>query len=175
MTDQQAVDAVLEGNKEAFRVIVDRYKDKLYGVCLRLLQNEVDAQDALQESFIEIFKHIAAYKFKSSLSTWMYTITYRTTIKNFNKNKHLPIFDSANNSEIVDENEEVQIDPMVVRGKAAKLKPVEYNLFELYYMDNLSVAEINEITSFSSSKIKSMLMRIRKKLKVELEKELYGN
>lgn len=87
ITDQEVIEKVLAGDKNQFRILIQRYEDKLYGLCLRMLQNKEKAEDVLQESFIEIYKNLGSYKFRSSFSTWAYTLTYRRICKEFRQGK----------------------------------------------------------------------------------------
>ena len=63
-----------EGDIESFELLILSCKDKAYGIALRYLENEEDAMDALQESFIKIYKGIANFNFESKFDTWVYRI-----------------------------------------------------------------------------------------------------
>lgn len=174
MKDQEVIESILAGDKNQFRILIQRYEDKLYGLCLRMLQNQDKAQDILQESFIEIYKNLPAYRFKSSFSTWAYTITYRRICKEFRqgkKNLVLEEFDqiSSNKDAAHIQEEGLDVDDTELLKQAIQtLSPLEQSLLSMYYYDELSVSEISEITHHSKGKIKTVLFRLRAKLKKKI-------
>jgi len=172
-SDEEIIDLILNGDKNSFRLLIQKYEDKLYGLCIRMLQNKERAEDILQESFIEIYKNLSAYKFKSSFSTWAYTITYRKIAKEFKQGKKNLIIDEfeaiiqSNKSE----TQEVELDfsdTEFLKSAIKELKPLENSLLSLYYFEELSISEISEITHYSEGKIKTVLFRIRAKLKKKI-------
>ena len=182
MEDKEVIEKILNGDKNQFRILIQRYEDRLFGLCMRMLQNRDRAEEILQESFIEIYKHLPAYKFRSSFSTWAYTITYRRICKEFKqgkKNLILEEFDQISSKEgaAIVQEEEFQVDDTELLKQAIKdLSPLEQSLMSLYYYDGLSVSEISEITHYSNGKIKTILFRLREKLKKKitiLRKEAY--
>ena len=62
-------------NEEAFKILVEKYKDLVYSTIIPIIQNIDDADDLTQEVFIQIYKSIKNFKEKSSLSTWIYKIS----------------------------------------------------------------------------------------------------
>lgn len=171
MEDKEVIEKIIAGDKNQFRILIQRYEDRLYGLCLRMLQDRDKAQDVLQESFIEIYKHLPAYKFKSSFSTWAYTITYRRICKEFKQGKKNLILDefdqiSSNEETAIAHDEDLQVDDTELLKKAINdLSPLEQSLLSLYYYEDLSVSEISEIMHYSKGKIKTVLFRSREKLK----------
>ncbi|MEZ4903529.1 MAG: sigma-70 family RNA polymerase sigma factor [Spirosomataceae bacterium] len=83
--DKHYIDLVLNGNHAAYRFLVDRYKKMVFSICLRILPNTEDAEDASQESFLRAFQQLNTYEGKSKFSTWLYTITYRISVSNSKK------------------------------------------------------------------------------------------
>lgn len=76
-----------EGDIESFELLILSCKDKAYGIALRYLKNEEDAMDALQESFIKIYKGIANFNFESKFDTWVYRIVVNACSDLYRKNK----------------------------------------------------------------------------------------
>lgn len=172
-TDQEIIESVLNGNKDSFRLLIQKYEDKLFGLCIRMLQNKERAEDVLQESLIEIYRNLGAYKFRSSFSTWAYTITYRRIAKEFKEGKRnllLDEFDAlVQNNNAVTQEEELDYDTTELLQKALKtLSPLEHSLLSLYYFDGLSISEMSEVVQYSEGKIKTVLHRTRGKLKQKI-------
>ena len=62
-------------DEDAFKYLVENYKDFVFNTCISIIQNIDDSDDISQEVFIQIYRSINNFKEKSSLSTWIYKIT----------------------------------------------------------------------------------------------------
>lgn len=79
--EENIVKYLENGDKRALNLLYENYSDSLYGVILKITNNEELAQDALQESFIKIWKHSKKYdSSKAKLFTWLYRIARNTAI-----------------------------------------------------------------------------------------------
>jgi RNA polymerase sigma factor (sigma-70 family) len=76
-----------KGDAKAQRILYDLFKGKLMGLCRRYTQSREEAQDVLQESFIRIFTHFHQLKSSDKLEGWMKSITVRTAINYYHKDK----------------------------------------------------------------------------------------
>jgi RNA polymerase sigma-70 factor (ECF subfamily) len=77
MEQKQLLDLIHKcksGDKEAFKPIMQEYTDYLFALAFRLLRNDEEAKDAVQETFIKVWQNINTYSEKVKLSTWMYKI-----------------------------------------------------------------------------------------------------
>jgi len=75
--DRSAVDAVLGGDRDAFRVIVDQAQGPVFRTCLRILGSAADAEDAAQETFVTAFRSLASYRGDGPLQAWLVRIATR--------------------------------------------------------------------------------------------------
>ena len=73
-TDQEALDRALAGDKDGFRVLVERYSHSLFRLAFRMTGNESDAEDVVQESFLRAWRHLPNYDGRASFSTWVFRI-----------------------------------------------------------------------------------------------------
>ena len=74
LTDRAAVDEVLAGKHESFRVLVDRHSRKVFGLAYRMTGSEHDADEVVQETFLRCYKRLESFEARSSFSTWLYRI-----------------------------------------------------------------------------------------------------
>ena len=74
LDDAGLVRACLDGNREAFDVIVERHRRTVYQVCYRFVNNHEDASDLSQEAFLRAWRGLKNFKGRSALSTWLYRI-----------------------------------------------------------------------------------------------------
>ena len=83
--EKYIIDRVKSGDKEAFSLLVDRYSDMVYTICLRMLTVEADAADAAQEVFVKVYRSMESFREKSKFSTWIYRISYNHCISEIRK------------------------------------------------------------------------------------------
>lgn len=174
--EQIYIDRVLKGDSSAYRFLVDKNKKIVYSIAFRILNNKENAEDAAQESFIKAYHQLQTFEGKSKFSTWLYTITYRICVSRLKK-KSLEI-DSIDN-ELVENYSDTTNSPhqeltekesrAIVKESIEKLPKIDALLITLYYFNENSVNEIEEITGLTASNIKIKLFRARKTLEHELK------
>lgn len=79
-SDRQVVDAVLAGNREAFRVLVERESQAVIGTCRRIIGDPVEAQDVAQDVFTQAYRSIATYRGDGPFGAWLRRIAVRAAI-----------------------------------------------------------------------------------------------
>lgn len=72
--DSELIEQTLAGKEEAFGLLIQKHRPHLYRLCLRMLANHEDAEDVLQQVFIQAYRHLASFQRKSQFSTWLYAI-----------------------------------------------------------------------------------------------------
>ena len=178
--DQIYIDKVLTGKAQAFTYLLDKYKDFVFTIAVNIVKNREDAEDIAQESFVKAFNNLKNFKGDSKFSTWLYTITFRTAISATRKNNLLT---SEIETHVINNYEDDglinQIDMLANKDQAFYIKKAIKDLPEidalvltLYYLNENSTEEIEEITGMTKSNIKVRLHRARKKLAMSIEKLL---
>ena len=174
LEDQVYLDKILNGDPASYAVLVNKYKDMVYSIAIKILRDADDAQDLAQECFITAYQQLHKYQGRSKFSTWLYTIVYRAAVTQLRQNKLDTTFigdsvnevsDSANNQ--FDQLQSKQVGQQV-RIAIDRLPQTEALLVTLYYINDLPIKEIQEITGLFKSNIKIKLFRARKKLEREL-------
>jgi RNA polymerase sigma factor (sigma-70 family) len=181
-TDSEIIERVKKGDTSAFRFLVEKYKDVSFSLACSILRDENIAEDALQESFIKVYRNIDRFRSHSSFPTWLYRIVVNTCLTFAKKQKKQQSFvhiDSANEIEM--DINETGIDRLMASERSAminnalnRIKPYESLLLRLFYLSELDLQEIKNVTGFKESKIKVTLFRARKNLLTELQK-IFGN
>jgi RNA polymerase sigma factor (sigma-70 family) len=175
--EQAYIKAIKSGNYACYTFIVDHYKYMAYTIALKVLGNEEDAQDVAQESFIKAFQQIHQFEGKSKFSTWLYTIVYRTAISKVKENKiHTFSISNALRENYTHEYTSPQLEHLqvkdeqrYVREAIQKLPKTEALLITLFYLNENTVKEIQEITGLSIANIKIKIFRARRKLERDLQ------
>ncbi|MFN8355128.1 MAG: sigma-70 family RNA polymerase sigma factor [Spirosomataceae bacterium] len=176
LDDQIQIDRILNGETSAYRFLVERYKRMVYSIALKVLVNLQDAEDAAQESFLKAFQQLHTFEQKSKFSTWLYTLTYRTCLNKLRERQSETAFlsdevamyqadDTPNAAELLSRHEQAQ----VVKQAIDQLPRQDGLLILLYYYEDKSIKEIEEITNLSASNIKIRLHRARKVLEQQLK------
>ena len=86
--DNLLVQKTLKGDNEAFRLLVERYKNVLFNLAYRLTQNRESAEDLAQEAFVRAYEHLNKFDQNRSFYTWLYTICMNLAINELKKKSH---------------------------------------------------------------------------------------
>jgi len=181
--EQISIAALKSGDRAEFARLVDQYSGMVYRLGMRILNNQQDAEDALQETFLKAFRAIKSFKGNSSLSTWLYRIATNEALMMIRKRKpeinqvDLQKEDegeSYETLEIVDwENlpEDRLLSSEVVEfldDAVQKLTPALRVVFVLRDVEGLSVNETAGVLNLSEAAVKTRLSRARMHLRQEL-------
>lgn len=167
-----------QGDHKAFSELFYSYKDMVYRVVYKLLGTSEETNDAVQQTFIELYKSLPNYQGKSKFTTWLYRIAVNVSIQFFRKKR------------LQDRN--VELDPEMftseetekeLPGERTELrKQIEEALESLHIrkravlilhdVENRTMEEISEITGVPVGTIKSRLFYARNELKKKLEKTI---
>ncbi|MBR0045986.1 MAG: sigma-70 family RNA polymerase sigma factor [Bacteroidaceae bacterium] len=169
------------GEKEAFRNVVQTYQRMVFSLALKLLCDEEEAKDMVQETFIRVWKNMGEYDLQKSFSTWIYTIATRLCLDRLKNMKHtvpmpedekvLRRFASDTDTHRTLENREwVSIVRMLAEGLGEKQRM----MFTLCQLEGLSSSEVEEITSLDAQQVKSNLYVARQTIRERLKQLGYG-
>jgi len=172
------INKVKNGEINYYAHLVDKYKDRVFSIALKVLRNREDAEEMAQETFVKAYKSIQSFRGDSKFSTWLFRITYNNSISEVRKKKYktTPLDDERYDGE----TEEISLDGPVgelraeyVKAALDKLDHEDYTLIFLYYFDDQSVEELIRVTGLSESNVKVKLHRARKKLYAILNEMLH--
>ena len=178
--DQLIIDQILGGDKQLFSVLVDRYKNLVFTLCLRLLKNREEAEEVAQDSFVKIYRSLNKFKGEAKFSTWVYRVTYNNSL-DFLKAKKRKFqelsVDAYEDFEIEDLNNTIDVLEEKERKSAIlncinMLNEDDAFLLTLHYYEDQSVKEIAGIMNLSVANVKVKLYRGRKQLAVILKRRL---
>ncbi|MDR0600513.1 MAG: sigma-70 family RNA polymerase sigma factor [Treponema sp.] len=161
---------IVSGEKELFRLLIQRYQRKVHAMGLSFFHNEEDAADYTQEVFLKCYRSLPAFKGRSRFSTWLYRVAYNAGVNNLNRRRE---YHSLAEEPAVEENPESQI----LRAEAKRAVkeavmglPEKYRIcVDLYFFYDRSIKEIEEITGFPENTVKSHVFRAKKLLRERLE------
>lgn len=184
MDEKMLIQQLKKGDEQAFNEMVELYSKKLYYLCLKMLQSESDAEDAVQTVFLKAYTSISRFEEKSSISTWLYRIGVNVCMDLLRKRKKevkAPLYSTNSEEEqyeleIPDEKEHVEEAVLQKERKEAlyraidSLKPQQKRFIVLREIENLSYEEIAKILKMNVGTVKSGINRARKALLEKLQK-----
>ncbi|MFB9078238.1 RNA polymerase sigma factor [Flavobacterium procerum] len=180
INDQHYIDKILQGETNAFAVLVDRYKDMIFTLALKMVKNREEAEETAQDTFVKVYKSLSKFKGDSKFSTWIYKIAYNTCLDRLKKNKkedaNISIDEFSPNLvktmddalSLLEENERKK----TIQNCLNLLSADENVLLTLFYFDDQSLEEISKIMNISANNAKVKLFRSRQKLAVVLRAKL---
>ncbi len=188
--DLELVDKAKVGDQVAFGKLMDRYRDSIFFMVLKMVHNRDDAEDLTLEAFGKAFNSITNYSADFAFSTWLFKIATNNCIDFIRKKKlqttsldqttttedgevtPIAVKDHAANPEetMVKEQRAAKI-----RGAIEQLSPKYRSLIELRYLDELSYEEISEKLDIPLGTVKAQLFRAKDMLYniLKITKEKY--
>ena len=171
-SDQEIIDSVLKGNESDYSIIIDRYKNKAFSLLNRMLKNEFDAEEVLQDSFLKAFNSLKNFKGESKFSTWFYKIVYNTALTKLSSKKRKiesEMSSVEDHFNLERENDSIDVEKKdfieFVHNTVNKL-PGRYSaIISMFYLNEMSIDEISEVMQVSVSNVKVMLHRSRNSLR----------
>lgn len=183
--DLELVELARLGKQSAYAELMDRYRDSIYYMMLKMVRNADDADDLTIEAFGKAFSRLDQYSPSFAFSTWLYKIASNNSI-DFIRKKRIQVT-SMDSGYVNDDGERIQVDAKastmnpeesIIHGQkvvhmrmlVSKLKPRYRVLVEKRYFDELSYEEIAEELQLPLGTVKAQLFRARDFLANMMEK-----
>jgi len=185
MTDTELVRHAKAGDLAAFEELVTRYERRVFSLAHRMLDNQQDAEDVTQQSFLSALEHLAGFREESSFYTWLMRIASHAALKVIRKRRGLPAESleelsvphpefiatwKESPAKIAQQNETGQL----IEDALAQLDEKHRLVFLLRDVEGLSVKETAEATGLSEANVKVRLLRARLQLRERLTR-LFGD
>jgi RNA polymerase sigma-70 factor (ECF subfamily) len=179
--DLVLVDRAVKGDQKAYAELLDRYRDAIYFMLLKMVNNKSDAEDLTIEAFGKAFKNIHQYTPNYAFSTWLFKIATNNCIDFIRKRKAnlVSIDQSIEDVEGVSSSpasnlQSGGLDPeetlikeqniLLIKGLVSRLKPRYRKLIELRYFKEYSYEEISDELQLPLGTVKAQLFRARELL-----------
>lgn len=172
-THKALVEKCKTGHSSSQYQLYTLYVDAMYNIGMRMLGNKEDAEDIVQDSFVDAFKNLSRFKYESTFGAWLKRIVINKSINHL-KAKRIPVvpMDAHEFYLTAEVNEEAEaVDVKKVKVGMGKLPNGYKQIINLYLIEGYDHNEIGEILDITTSTSKSQYHRAKKKL-VEIIKEL---
>jgi RNA polymerase sigma-70 factor (ECF subfamily) len=188
MTDEALVRRCAAGEAAAFRALFDRYESLLMRFFVQILGHREDAEEAVVDTFLKLWRGAPSYRGEASVRTWLYRIANSTAIDALRRRRRQPSVDA---NVILSDDRDARLDPAseridpaaalvagyqqerdrrAVNRALAQLAPPERTLLVLFYFEGYSYAQIGETTGTPLARLKGLLYRARQRLKAHFER-----
>ena len=172
LDDRVVVAQIISGQKERFRLLVERHERAIHGMGMSFFRNPDDAADFTQEVFLKAYRNLSIFEGRARFSTWLYKIAYNTAINSVNRKREY--------QSLVEEDVIIDADTperSYLRGiikdavyKAVQELPDRYRIcVDLFFFYDQSYQEIEAITGYPVNTVKSHVHRAKKLLREKLE------
>ena len=163
----------LRGNRSAQRQLYERYCDAMYNVCYRMLGNTAEAEDALQESFVDVFDKLITFREESSLGAWIKRIVINHCLNTLKK-RRIRFDELPANAQDVIADEHHQDDDLVLEVTKVKRAIMDLpdgyrQVLTLYLIEGYDHGEIASILGIRETGSKSQFSRAKAKLRTLLK------
>lgn len=166
-THKDLVEKSKLGDRKTQYKLYSLYVNAMFNVSIRIVKSKEDAEDILQESFVDAFKNLESFRYESTFGSWLKRIVINKSINHL-KLKRIPLttLDDYENF-IIPQEEEIKEENLDVSSikRAIKQLPMGYQtIINLYLIEGYDHVEIGEILGISTSTSKSQYHRAKKKL-----------
>ena len=156
----------IKGSNKARYQLYQLYSRAMFNVCFRMMNNREDAEDMLQEAFVQAFQKLDTFRKESSFGTWLKTIVIHTCINALNKRKlDLKYFDEMHRFDTVEEEPEeaLYITENIIEAMN-QLPEGGRIVFSLYLLEGYDHGEISQILNIAESTSKTQYMRAKRRV-----------
>jgi len=184
VADLHLVDSLREGSEKAYEELLLRFQQPVYALALRLLDDQSEACDVVQEVFLKVFRNVGSFRGQSTLKTWIYRITvneahnarrwffrHRKADVELDRNPD----ESRNWKEIIPDRSRSPFDEafdseqhIMIEAALKRINPIFREAVALRDISDLAYEEIAEILGVSLGTVKSRILRGREALREEL-------
>ena len=175
-SDAEVIARAQRGDAEAFRLLYEKHKRRVYSLCLRMTANTAEAEDLAQEAFLQLYRKIGTFRGESAFSTWLHRLSVNVVLMHLRK-KSLPIVsleESTQSGEDDSAKRDFGADDIALSGSIDRLQlqravdslPPGYRMiFVLHDVEGYEHNEIAKIAGCSVGNSKSQLHKARMKLR----------
>ncbi len=185
LQERDLIRRAIEGDVDAYEVLVERYKQRIFNLIGRLVSRRENVEDLAQEVFIKAYRKIAGFRFESSFYTWLYTIALNTCRNYYRRTEPMTLDleiqerggELAEKAALSDSPEEAVYRKQrarLVKDALDRLPPEQKEALILCDLEGMSYQEIADTIGVPIGTVRSRIFRARSNLKKLLPEDLSG-
>lgn len=169
-TEIELVEGCISNDRKSQKRLYYKYCNAMYTIALRILKDEDDASDALQEAFIQVFKDIKTFRRESTIGAWIKTIVIRSSLRKIKKN----VFEEINDNTLnIPDQQSCALTGEYIEKQIMSLPTGYRTVFLLIEVEGYSHKEVAEILNISEGTSKSQLFYAKRQLRALLKDLVY--
>jgi len=181
MNDLELISQIRNGNPGALRFLVDKHKNLVWYMVLRMTNQQEDAEDLCQEVFLRMIRDVGKFRGDSKLSSWIGSIAYNVCVDFLRKKGRMKVFptdnlDAAMAGKSSPDRADGDTDRATLKRmvhEAISRLPLNYRaVITLYHLEEMSYREISEIMVIPEGTVKSYISRAREMIRQEILKRV---
>lgn len=176
-TGREIIERSKKGNRQAQYQLYKQYSRAMYNICVRMMNDRIEAEDMLQEAFSEAFRRLDSFRHESTFGAWLKMIVINRCINEIKRKKaQLEFFDDMSpfeGKEDLTEDQETGLSPERIKTAMEQLPKGARMIFSLYLLEGYDHQEISEILNISESNSKTQYMRAKQRIKEILINQPY--
>ena len=173
MNESEIITGCINGNRNAQKLLYDRYCSTMYAICIRYVHHRDNALDVLQEGFVKVYSKINLFKGEGSFEGWLKKIFIRTAIDYYHKVKTISEYFPDEDASKTIYTDSIDIISKMSEKELLKLiseLPDGYRMvFNLYVIEGYNHEEISQMLGITSSTSRSQLVKARKFLQLQIK------
>ncbi|MFQ3547660.1 MAG: sigma-70 family RNA polymerase sigma factor [Termitinemataceae bacterium] len=172
--DEVLVSRIVAGERELFRVLIERHQKQVYGLGMSFFKDAEDAADFTQDVFIKAYQALSSFQGRSRFSTWLYRVAYNTAVTSLKRRqeyRNLLVWEELEvPAKGTPEDTVLRACALEALQQAIQELPDRYRVcIDLYFFYDRSYEEIAVITGFPLNTVKSHIFRAKQLLKEALQ------
>lgn len=186
ITDQQIVEEILQGQKDAFEILIRRYNQRLYRIIRIYIRDEDEIEDLIQETYLSCYENLAGFNRRAAFSTWLTRIAINKALLHLReRKKKLSILDSLkelfsdmekNHNSVNPEEKMISQETKIQLEKLVDRLPDKYReVFMMSQIVQMKSVDIASCLDISEENVRVRLLRAKRILKDRLEPALAQN
>jgi RNA polymerase sigma-70 factor (ECF subfamily) len=172
ISDSEIIESVKNGNHSDYSLLIDRYKNRAFSMLKKMLRNEMDAEEVLQDSFLKAYSGLKNFREEAKFSTWFYRIVYNTALTRISAKRRQTENEMSSIDDLPElksnddyESSEKKDVSKFISDTIEQLPPKYASVINLYYIDGMSCEEVSDVMNISVPNVKVILHRSRNALK----------
>jgi RNA polymerase sigma-70 factor (ECF subfamily) len=176
-SDEQILADLQQGQTRRFRILIDRYKDRALTLAMKILRDRREAEEAVQDAFVKVYRNVEHFRRESSFQTWFFRILYNECFSRLRRNRSVPPMVATEEDEdprLTDTD--AMTDARILSADLQRIISAEFEklaahyrtALSLFYLQELKYEEIASVMDVPVGTVKSYIFRGKQVLRKRL-------
>ncbi len=173
LNEQQLIYLIGQGDEAAFRQLVQQYQPMIFSIAVAVVKDDFLAEEIVQDVFMKAYTQIHTFKHRSSFRTWLYRIATNESLMQLRRANKAQIAFTGDVPEQLQEPDMSGMDPALLQllvHRSLRMLPHKESLaLRLFYLEDMNIQAVSDITGWLPGNVKVILHRARKQMAVVMQ------